>query len=198
LIEKVKKVSNPLTIVAIFAALVEVSGTGALVAVRNDLQQLVVWFIVLFPTLLIILFFLTLNFNPKVLYSPIDYKDESYFVELIKNTKLATADLAILEASIENSRAEMNEVLSKIKVENLSEKQDLLKKIDQSLKAIAGKVSMQRAKMESTFEDRFNLREMPNRVKCPKCEKMMGLTEQGDYECDCGHGITYGEPWWEQ
>ena len=74
MIEKVRKVSNPLTIVAIFAALAEVSGTGALVAVGDDLQQIVVWFVVFFPILLITPFFVTLNFNPKVLYSPSDYK----------------------------------------------------------------------------------------------------------------------------
>lgn len=36
----------------------------------------------LFPVLLILLFFLTLNFNHKVLYSPGDFQDERHFVRM--------------------------------------------------------------------------------------------------------------------
>jgi hypothetical protein len=35
-----------------------------------------------FPTLLILLFFITLNFNYKVLYAPSDFKDEDNFLKL--------------------------------------------------------------------------------------------------------------------
>lgn len=39
------------------------------------------WFVMLFPTLLVVLFFLTLNFNHTVLYAPGDYSNERYFQE---------------------------------------------------------------------------------------------------------------------
>ncbi|MCF2490244.1 hypothetical protein [Dyadobacter sp. CY347] len=77
--EKVKFISNPLTIIAIFAALAEINATVSIGLVDKELQQTFIWFVILFPTLLIILFFLTLNFNTKVIYAPSDYKtDESF------------------------------------------------------------------------------------------------------------------------
>jgi hypothetical protein len=83
MIEKIKKVSNPLTIIAIFAALAEINGTVAIGLVRADLQHIFIWFIILFPTLLIVLFFLTLNFNPKVIYAPSDFQNEENFLKAV-------------------------------------------------------------------------------------------------------------------
>ena len=77
--EKVKFISNPLTIIAIFAALAEINATVSIGLVDKDLQKTFIWFVILFPTLLIVLFFVTLNFNTKVIYAPSDYKtDESF------------------------------------------------------------------------------------------------------------------------
>lgn len=77
--EKVKFISNPLTIIAIFAALAEINATVSIGLVDKELQQTFIWFVIFFPTLLIVLFFLTLNFNTKVIYAPSDYKtDESF------------------------------------------------------------------------------------------------------------------------
>jgi hypothetical protein len=75
-------VKNPLTIIAIFAGLAEVSGTAVLPILSPEPQQIYVWFLMLFPCLLIILFFATLNFNHKVLYAPSDFTDESHFMDL--------------------------------------------------------------------------------------------------------------------
>ncbi len=82
MIEKIKKVSNPLTIIAIFAGLAEVSGTIVLPFLKEGSQDLYVWFLMIFPTILIFLFFLTLNFNHKVLYAPSDFQDEDNFLKL--------------------------------------------------------------------------------------------------------------------
>jgi hypothetical protein len=71
---KALKIKNPLSIFAIFATLVEIA-CGTLAALTsNDNQVLLIWFIVLFPVLLLIAFFITLNFNHHVLYSPEDFK----------------------------------------------------------------------------------------------------------------------------
>ncbi|MFZ6776516.1 hypothetical protein ACO0LD_06745 [Undibacterium sp. Ji83W] len=77
-------VKNPLSVIAIFAGIAEISGTAVLphIAVAN--QALYIWFLMLFPTLLVCIFFLTLNFNHKVLYAPSDFKDEDNFVNLLK------------------------------------------------------------------------------------------------------------------
>ena len=83
-----RKISNPLTIIAIFAGLAEINGTVVLSLVPVDLQEIFVWFIILFPSLLVIIFFVTLNWNPKVLYSPSDFlKDESFIQVLNQNRK---------------------------------------------------------------------------------------------------------------
>jgi len=82
--DKVKTISNPLTIVAIFAALAEVAGTTAIALIQDDLQIYFIWFVMGFPILLVSLFFYTLNKNPRVLYAPSDFKDEANFVELIQ------------------------------------------------------------------------------------------------------------------
>lgn len=77
--ERVKFISNPLTIIAIFAALAEINATVSIGLVDKELQETFIWFVILFPTLLIVMFFLTLNFNTKVIYAPSDYKtDESF------------------------------------------------------------------------------------------------------------------------
>lgn len=82
MIEKIRKVSNPLTIIAIFAGLAEVSGTIVLPFLKDSSQDLYVWFLIVFPTILIFLFFVTLNFNHKVLYAPSDFQNEDNFLKL--------------------------------------------------------------------------------------------------------------------
>lgn len=113
MIEKIKKIQNPLTVIAIFAALAEVAGTVALALVNKDLQIIFIWFVMLFPVLLLILFFITLNFNPKVLYSPSDFQDEENFLNVLigrkelsirfeeLNNQLATARDQIITHSLE-------------------------------------------------------------------------------------------------
>lgn len=80
MIEKINHVSNPLTVIAIFAGLAEVAGSIALVAVDPSIQSTFVWFVMLFPVGLVLFFFATLNFNPRVLYAPSDFKDEENFL----------------------------------------------------------------------------------------------------------------------
>lgn len=87
MIEKIKRVSNPLTIIAIFAGLTEISGTIVLPFVSEINQATFVWFLILFPTLLVICFYLTLNFNHKVLYAPSDYRSDESFSDALKKDK---------------------------------------------------------------------------------------------------------------
>lgn len=75
-----QRVENPLTIIAIFAGITEVASSACLPFLAETAQQTFVWFLVLFPFVLISAFFLTLNFNAKVLYAPGDYQDETHFL----------------------------------------------------------------------------------------------------------------------
>ncbi|WP_181131162.1 hypothetical protein [Pseudomonas capeferrum] len=62
---------SPLTIIAIFAGIIEASALASLPFLSEDSQTIYTWFLVGFPFFLTILFFLTLNFNYKSLYSPL-------------------------------------------------------------------------------------------------------------------------------
>ncbi|WP_122666035.1 hypothetical protein [Pseudomonas viridiflava] len=67
---------NPISIIAIFAALCEASATTVLPHLNEENRQIYIWFLIAFPSTLVILFFLTLNFNSKVLYPPADRSGE--------------------------------------------------------------------------------------------------------------------------
>lgn len=82
LIEKVSHVKNPLTVIAIFAGLAEVSGTVVLPLLERDTQQTYVWFLMSFPCLLVLLFFITLLVKHYVLYAPSDFRDDKLFADL--------------------------------------------------------------------------------------------------------------------
>jgi hypothetical protein len=79
MVEKFGHVKNPLTVIAIFAAIAEISGTTVLPHISAEHQGTYIWFLMLFPFFLVISFFVTLNFNHTVLYAPSDYKDEKNF-----------------------------------------------------------------------------------------------------------------------
>ena len=67
------KVNNPLTVIAIFSMLTEASAAVSLPYINSEHQKIYVWFLIIFPSFLITLFFLTLNFNNKTLYTPADF-----------------------------------------------------------------------------------------------------------------------------
>ena len=91
MIEKVTHIKNPLTIIAIFACIAEISGTIVLPLLENNNQSVFMWFVMIFPILLVILFFFTLNYQHSVLYAPTDFSDQKEFRLLIqlKNQKFA-------------------------------------------------------------------------------------------------------------
>lgn len=64
------KINNPLTIIAVFSMLTEASAAVSLPYIDSEHQKEYVWFLIIFPVLLVTLFFLTLNFNNKTLYTP--------------------------------------------------------------------------------------------------------------------------------
>jgi len=101
-LDKITKITNPLTVIAIFAAITEVMGIGVLPFVSDANQSTFLWFIIVFPLLLVALFFLTLNFNHKVLYSPSDYREDSSFLAAsnIQNSKITDASEESLSRGI--------------------------------------------------------------------------------------------------
>ncbi|MHC6224356.1 hypothetical protein ACYU03_06170 [Pseudomonas sp. X10] len=65
---------SPLTIIAIFAGIIEASALASLPFLSERSQSIYTWFLVAFPFFLTVLFFLTLNFNYRSLYSPSEEK----------------------------------------------------------------------------------------------------------------------------
>lgn len=63
---------NPISVIAMFAALCEASATTVLPHLDEKNRQVYIWFLIMFPSGLVTLFFLTLNFNHHVLYAPRD------------------------------------------------------------------------------------------------------------------------------
>lgn len=85
MVENVKKISNPLTIIAVFAALAEINATVVLGLLDKSMQSIFIWFIMIFPIILVLCFFGTLIFKNKVMYSPSDFKDDKSFLDTLNN-----------------------------------------------------------------------------------------------------------------
>jgi hypothetical protein len=100
-------VKNPLTVIAIFAGLAEVSATIALPQLSEQVQALFVWFVMLFPALLVGLFFLLLWFKHQVLYAPSDFSNEENFMQHWlpdqRSKKMAVAEEVALELVAEQA-----------------------------------------------------------------------------------------------
>ncbi len=94
MIEQIKGISNPLTVIAIFAGITEVGATTVLPFLPPASQAVYMWFVILFPCALVALFFGTLNFNHRVLYAPSDYRDDQSFLAAtrIKGNELTSRE----------------------------------------------------------------------------------------------------------
>lgn len=85
------KVSNPLTIIAIFAGVAETLATVALVKLPPEIQGIFVYFVMAFPMAIVLLFFFVLYFKNNVLYAPSDYDDQAHYLEA-NNLKQKVSD----------------------------------------------------------------------------------------------------------
>ncbi len=76
-----QKISNPLTVIAIFSGLIDTSGTIILPQLKNGSfsQIALIVFLVVFPFFLVGLFFFVLYNKYQALYAPSDYLDDNTF-----------------------------------------------------------------------------------------------------------------------
>ena len=124
--EKISTIKNPLTVIAIFAGTAEISGTAILPFLESVNQQTYIWFLMLFPILLIVFFFITLNWNHKVLYAPSDFSNEDNFVNILKKPTIQET-LSEIESSIGDEESKESETISENESSDSS-------KVDKSLK----------------------------------------------------------------
>ncbi|EKP0261118.1 hypothetical protein JFQ93_002402 [Aeromonas sobria] len=102
------KVSNPLTIVAIFSGVAEAFATGALVLLPLEIQQNFVYFVMFFPLVIVVTFFSILVKKPQVLYAPSDYADEQNFIAANGIEKILIAKSEEVVESITRDVPELN------------------------------------------------------------------------------------------
>ncbi|ROO38877.1 hypothetical protein SAMN03159507_02427 [Pseudomonas sp. NFACC32-1] len=76
-----KTITNPMTLIAIFATLSETSAAISLPFLDDQDREYYLWFLISFPFYLLLLFFVTLNFNYRSLYSPSDFRKNKHFVK---------------------------------------------------------------------------------------------------------------------
>lgn len=74
------KITNPLTIIAVFSGIAEAFATIALIALPIEIQHIFIWFVMAFPVLIVIAFFIILIEKPMLLYGPSDYEDQKDFL----------------------------------------------------------------------------------------------------------------------
>jgi hypothetical protein len=75
-------IRNPLTLMAVFASLAEVASTVALPRLQGNAQNVFLWFVMLFPMMIVVPFFVFLWCRPKHLYAPGDFRrDPSWLTE---------------------------------------------------------------------------------------------------------------------
>ena len=86
-------VRNPLSVIALFVLLVEAIATITLVKVvaQQEIAVPLVWFIVIFPALIAVLFFTTLWWRHECLYSPMEYRSDKSFLTAIQRLKRVEA-----------------------------------------------------------------------------------------------------------
>ena len=82
-----QRITNPLTLIAIFATLSETSAAISLPFLDEDDRDTYIWFLISFPFYLLFLFFATLNFNYRSLYAPSDFENGEHFIKAMSNTE---------------------------------------------------------------------------------------------------------------
>jgi len=128
------KIQNPLTIIAIFAGIAEVAGTAVLLGLPIELQRIFVWFVMLFPVILVILFYLILIFKTNVLYAPGDFNDERNYMELQRSKTLNAATHIIEEIKGDNDSKQSDIASAKKEVSVSIDKLDELSGMLSTLK----------------------------------------------------------------
>jgi hypothetical protein len=82
-----QRITNPMTVIAIFATLSETSAAVSLPFLDNKERELYIWFLISFPFYLLLLFFVTLNFNYRSLYAPSDFEKGKHFIKVMDNAE---------------------------------------------------------------------------------------------------------------
>jgi len=119
MLEKMKRVSNPLMIIGLFCGLVEVVSLFTIPRIAPELQPILIWFVVVLTVLLVLLFFGTLWFKASSLYAPSDFQNEEHFFALASTKQSLAADTVkgMLNDAIPKIASEVAKTVSKGAIE---------------------------------------------------------------------------------
>lgn len=109
-------IKNPLTIIAIFAGIVEIGSNTVLPFLTDENQSTYIWFLMIFPILLVLCFFYILYNKHEVLYAPSDFSNDDTFKDVLFNRRKST--------NIEVEEKIEEEI---IEIAKIKEKQDIEK-----------------------------------------------------------------------
>jgi len=87
-----QKINNPLTMIGVFSTIAEIAMAATLINLGSEMQETFIWFVMLFPCLLVGLFFFVLYKKPHVLYAPSDFKDEENYLKTVTSIKIEQQD----------------------------------------------------------------------------------------------------------
>jgi hypothetical protein len=146
MLEKMKAINNPLTIIGLFCGVVEVAGlivmgTGNL---APEAQRDLIWLVKWFPILLVSLFFVTLWFKDRVLYAPGDFKDEQNYLALASANAKQGLAIETIQLMLSEARTEIiNEVVKTVSTSGTEEKRRIEEVVNDKLdpvQSFAGKL----------------------------------------------------------
>jgi hypothetical protein len=93
------------------------------------------------PLLLVILFFITLNFNPKVLYAPSDFQNEDNFLLLTSGVRNLSGNLDDVQEQLDAFKSQIHlETQKSIGEANQQEREKLLRLLDSKISLLQNKV----------------------------------------------------------
>ncbi|MGB3836256.1 hypothetical protein [Castellaniella sp.] len=127
----VTKVKNPLTMVSVFATISEIAMAYVITTLPDKLQEIFIWFVMGFPTVLVFIFFFILYRKPAVFFSPGDYRREELYVSSIglggfnDSTRIKKLEdsVAILDVFLEKTKPGVAEQVEYTKIRKTIQKQ---------------------------------------------------------------------------
>lgn len=180
MVEKIRHINNPLTIIAIFAGLAEISGTITIGIINEDSQKVFVWFLMLFPASLVLSFFLVIYFRPGVLYAPSDFKDEGNFFNAVGKKAIIENEIKELKEDLMNAYGEsvvktISELGSKIDKNNIDRielEKSLTKKFEPFRLIIDTKTSNIEKVLANEFPSHVEFRDISIHDRVTKRQRM--------------------------
>jgi len=117
---------NPLGIIALFISLIYGVACVVLIASLNNLhgseERLpLIWFIIIFPLVVLSVFTYLVIFHHKKLYAPSDYKDEKNFVNAFLGSKEVSSDLEGVNVKLKSLISETNSDQIKESINKISD-----------------------------------------------------------------------------